>query len=166
MNPFGSSSTLLREPFVNLRRADAVVLTRSNLVSETYSTEARIAELAPSASFFRGASIIQLETTAPAFAFCGLGNPESFFESLRRSGYQLKGTATFPDHHKYSQGNVEDLDQRAKAAGAELLLTTAKDAVKLRDLDPVKSKDLPYSVIGMRIELDNAEAFRDLIISS
>jgi tetraacyldisaccharide 4'-kinase len=166
MDPFGSSNTFLREPFDNLRRADAIVLTRSNLVSETSSIESRIAEFAPSASLFRGASIIQLETAAPVYAFCGLGNPESFFESLRQTGYQLKGTATFPDHHKYTRRDMDSLERSAKAAGAEFLLTTAKDAMKLKDLDAVKSKDFSYWVIGMRIELDNEEAFRDLITSS
>jgi tetraacyldisaccharide 4'-kinase len=166
MDPFGFSNTFPREPLDNLRRADVIVLTRSNLVSETSSIESRIAEFTPSASLFRGSSIIQLETTKPVYAFCGLGNPESFFESLRQTGYQVKGTATFPDHHKYTRADLDGLERSAAAAGAEFLLTTAKDAMNLKDLDGVKSKDFSYWVIGMRIELDNEEAFRDLITSS
>lgn len=156
-------SVLLREPIANLRRADAIVITRSNLVPDVSETSERIARLAPTASIFLSKSVLDenLETGQPAFAFCGLGNPESFFELLRRSGFALKGTATFRDHHVYSQRDATDLGERARAAGATVLLTTAKDAVKLESLD----FGIGCEVAGMRIEIDDEVRFRNLVTS-
>lgn len=156
-------NVLLREPLANLRRADAIVITRSNLVPDVSETSQRIASLAPSAPIFLSKSVLDenLETGQPAFAFCGLGNPESFFELLRRSGYELKGTATFRDHHVYLQSEATDLGERARTAGATVLLTTAKDAVKLESLD----FGLRLEVVEVQIEIDDEAGFRNFVTS-
>ena len=40
----------------------------------------------------------------------------------------------FPDHHRYTSGDVEEIHSRARAAGAGGILTTEKDGVKLRSV--------------------------------
>jgi tetraacyldisaccharide 4'-kinase len=155
---------LLREPITNLRRANAIVITRTDLVADASLTAERLARLAPEASIFLSKSVLNedLETAQPAFAFCAVGNPESFFELLRRAGYELKGTATFPDHHVYTQRDATNLANRARTAGATVLLTTAKDGVKLDSVDI----GVLCEVVEMRIEIDNDAGFRNLVTSS
>lgn len=67
------------------------------------------------------------------FAFCGIGNPESFFELLRSSGYYLVGTKIFRDHHHYSESDVRNLQMVAQKFDARLI-TTTKDYVKLKNV--------------------------------
>lgn len=71
------------------------------------------------------------------FAFAGLANNEQFFDALRAEGLHVIGTRGFPDHHRYSDRDVDDLRQAAR--GAEAIVTTEKDAVKIAagDIVPI-----------------------------
>lgn len=70
----------------------------------------------------------------PLFAFAGIGRPQKFFDSLAQSGLDLRGTAEFPDHHRFNQVELADLRAKARVAQAELV-TTAKDFVRLGPAD-------------------------------
>ena len=63
-------------------------------------------------------------------AFAGIGRPEKFFATLRDVGACLAGTVPFPDHHRFSPGDLRRLRQAADRANARLV-TTAKDHVRL-----------------------------------
>ena len=65
------------------------------------------------------------------------------------------GFLRFPDHHWYSRDELRALDAQAVAAGADGLVTTEKDWVRLRRLAPAKR---PLYVIGVRLELVSGEA--------
>ena len=71
------------------------------------------------------------------YAFAGLANNEQFFAMLRENGVELTGTRGFPDHHDY--GRIETAMIKTLARGADLIVTTEKDAVKLagHDMIPV-----------------------------
>jgi tetraacyldisaccharide 4'-kinase len=92
-------------------------------------------------------------------AFCGLGNPESFFSLLRRAGYQLAYTQVFRDHHRYTQADIDRVVRKSVARGAQILLTTAKDEVKLRSL----TSRLPCYAVEIEIEIENEEKLKALI---
>lgn len=168
-NPFGNERMLpagrLREPLPNLARAGAIVITRSDLASDISELRSRTAAVNPTAAIFLAVTrITNIEAIArdgAAFAFCGLANPDNFFELLRRNGIALKGTKSFPDHHYYTQEEISDLERRAREAGAGVLLTTVKDFVKLADL----RFDLPCQQVEIRTEVDKPEAFRRMITS-
>jgi tetraacyldisaccharide 4'-kinase len=169
-NPFGNERMLpagrLREPVPNIARASAIVITRSDLAGDVSELRSQIATLNPTAPVFLAKTrITNLEPIGPertAFAFCGLANPDNFFELLRRNDIGLKGTRTFPDHHYYTQEEVTELERRTRETGAEVLLTTVKDGVKLANL----RVGLPCQTVEIRTEVDNAEAFRTMITSS
>ncbi|GIS62014.1 MAG: hypothetical protein CM1200mP2_42390 [Planctomycetaceae bacterium] len=59
-------------------------------------------------------------------AFCGIGNPEAFFDSL-----SVIASRAFPDHHLYTDDDLDTLARWADESGADLLLTTRKDLVKI-----------------------------------
>jgi tetraacyldisaccharide-1-P 4'-kinase len=68
-----------------------------------------------------------------AVAFAGIAQNNSFFESLK--AFKLTHCISFDDHHKYNDSDVERLHKALKNAGSQaILLTTAKDAVKLRQM--------------------------------
>jgi tetraacyldisaccharide 4'-kinase len=69
------------------------------------------------------------------FAFAGLADNEQFFASLRANGLNLAGTRSFQDHHRYTAADVAAIKESARAAGAEAIVTTEKDAVKIDDRD-------------------------------
>jgi len=71
------------------------------------------------------------------FAFSGLADNEQFFDALRAQGVNVAGTRGFPDHHRYAAADVDAIREAARAAGAERIATTEKDAVKLRGCDEI-----------------------------
>jgi len=179
-NPFGGDEMLpaggLREPIHNLSRASVVVITRANLVENIEDLKFEISELAPEAKFFaaenRISRIVELEEfhakpqisqseemSKKGLAFCALGNPENFFEQLRQDGTEITATDAFPDHHRYTQQDIERIESLARTSDAEILLTTAKDAVKLNDL----TFTLPCYVVEIELVLDNPDGFAELI---
>jgi tetraacyldisaccharide 4'-kinase len=87
----------------------------------------------------------------PIAAFCGVGNPESFFNQLRQQGYTPVFTRAFADHHNYHQADLNRLIKEANDQGARGLVTTAKDALKLASLEI----DLPCYVLEIEISVDD-----------
>ena len=148
--PFGFGHCLprglLREPPSALKSAHAIVITRSDLADagELRALRARLRRLAPGASIHlavhRPVKLIAPDGEArkpdalegeEAFAFCGLGNPEAFFETLDRLGAALRGRCALDDHVRYAPATVAALSEQARSAGAKVMVTTAKDAVKI-----------------------------------
>ena len=152
-NPWGRRGafpSLLRESPAALARADAVLLTRCELLpseSEDSVETLRGAMLRwnSSAQFFAVSTRLigfynaKNDALIPAdafrslrpFAFCGLGNPRAFFRTLERSGVPVAGQKIFPDHHRYLGSELAALEKAAEAAGASCLLTTEKDWLNL-----------------------------------
>ena len=152
----------LREPITNLKRADVVVITRADLVDDISNLRSEILDLNPEATIFAATNkIVNLAELngRRIFAFCGLGNPENFYEQLRREGINVVGTKTFPDHHQYTQKDIEQIELEVRACGAETLVTTAKDDVKLYDLKFEMQRD----VIRIEVEIDDPVAFAALL---
>ncbi|HJQ32349.1 MAG TPA: tetraacyldisaccharide 4'-kinase [Pyrinomonadaceae bacterium] len=92
-------------------------------------------------------------------AFCAVGNPGAFFEQLRREGFELCLTRAFADHHAYTAADVEAVSREAASRGAAALLTTAKDAVKLRGFE----FRLPCYVVEIGLEFDDEAALLGLV---
>ncbi len=176
----------LREPLKGLARADCIILTRTEqcpdidslhkqaerfsngrpvLLSRTRTKairpldETMIKRAAPDSSTHHSSLITHHSLPQPVAAFCAIGNPASFFAHLRGDGHTLSYTRAFADHHVYKQGDIDAIVNEAKRAGARSLLTTAKDAVKLRSL----RFDLPCYVLEIELEFDDEEKLRAMI---
>ena len=176
-NPWGGGSLLphgrLREKPEGLSRADSVVITRCDQVANVDALREEILRLAGERPIFNSrmqpVRVVGLknssETLAPparVVGCCGVGNPKSFFENVRQMGFEIAVQKSFPDHHVYSQDEIDSLIRAAKDAGATSLITTAKDAVKLRTL----SFSIPCYVLEIEIAIDNAEELTRLIIAA
>jgi tetraacyldisaccharide 4'-kinase len=69
-------------------------------------------------------------TTKSLFAFCGLGVPSKFYNSLNKEGLCLQETKSFADHHSYTDQDISKLVMQAKQQKLQLV-TTFKDIVKI-----------------------------------
>jgi tetraacyldisaccharide 4'-kinase len=172
--PWGGGHMLprgrLREPASGLARADCVVITRAELAEDLEGLRAEVARVsggcaAVFTSRLRTSRLTRLSDTGAGVgdvklesvrvgavgAFCAVGNPGAFFEHVRRDGFELCHTRAFDDHHAYTQADVEAVAREAGGRGARALLTTAKDAVKLRGFDFA----LPCYVVETGLEFDD-----------
>ena len=87
--------------------------------------------------------------------FGGLASPRSFMETLHTLGVPLAGFVEFGDHHWYGDADLSEVARRAGLAGAEGLITTEKDAVRLRELALPR---LPLWVLTVRMVLAGGQA--------
>jgi tetraacyldisaccharide 4'-kinase len=81
-------------------------------------------------------------------AFCGLANPDKFYKTLKDDNFQVKKTISFPDHHKYTTMDIQNLKKEASEKKLKLI-TTEKDYVKIdqknRNLINVLSIELGFN---------------------
>ena len=95
----------------------------------------------------------------PVGAFCAVGNPRAFFAHVRADGFELAHARSFPDHHVFKRSEVEAFAREARERGARALLTTAKDAVKLRGF----RLSLPCYVVEIGLEFEDEGKLLGLI---
>lgn len=88
------------------------------------------------------------------FAFAGLADNKQFFASLLDEGLTVTGTRGFRDHHRYSPADLAGIDRAAAESGAEGIVTTEKDAVKIarRDIIPIPAEFVIDADVLERIE--------------
>ncbi|MHC5544726.1 tetraacyldisaccharide 4'-kinase, partial [Singulisphaera rosea] len=98
--------------------------------------------------------------TRSVAAFCGIGNPEGFRRTLEPLCGRILDFRTFPDHHPYTSADVDDLTTWARSLGADLVLTTQKDSVKLRTANlgaiPLRALRIGLEVLSGASILDEA----------
>lgn len=144
----------LREDFAaGLHRADAAVIIGED--------KHRLADkLSPLPVF--GARTVALPLVLPdnkALAFAGIGRPEKFYNSLREQGITPIKTIDFPDHHFYTEEELQKLLSEADALGVAAV-TTAKDFVKIPPaLQP------RFKVLEITVRWDDEQAFAQFVRS-
>jgi tetraacyldisaccharide 4'-kinase len=135
----------LREPIAACRRADILVVSRK---FERPIIEAKDAH--NFAIFYAQTRLLGFRRfrsdspqkylselgAGPFLAFCGIGNPDAFFDDLSRWHVPVAEKRAFSDHHKYSLREMDQLQSRAEACGAAGLVTTEKDAENISDMRP------------------------------
>ncbi len=181
--PFGNGHCLprglLRESPAALAGADLVLLTRTRR-ADSQRSEAVAAEVRrhnPSVPVLPTAhsplALVDLTTGEAGpleplrglkvLAFAGIGTPEAFFRELGDLGARVLQAVPFPDHHRYTPADVEQVINWARLMNAQALVTTEKDGVRLLPYLP-----LSLPVLALRIEmavLDRPEEFRDRILA-
>ncbi|MHC4712427.1 MAG: tetraacyldisaccharide 4'-kinase [Planctomycetota bacterium] len=167
--PFGygymTPRGLLREPASSLRRATCVVITHANLVASDALARVRrriweieegikVAEAVhrPTALVTSDGSQLELDALKGkrVYAFCGIGNPYSFFVTLGNLGAEVIGIRSFADHHVYSDGDIDGVMNEARSRGAEFVVTTQKDRVKIGERG---GEEPPLAELRVKFEL-------------
>ncbi len=148
-SPFGNGFVLpagpLREPPSNLKRADAFVITHVDRDADAAPLRDSLERLFPGIPVFacrhkvRGISLRKGEPVFDpkelwdrrAVVFAGIARPEGFFNDIRQAGIRICVSFGFPDHHRYTAGDFSRIFHAASEHGAGVIITTAKDAVRI-----------------------------------
>jgi tetraacyldisaccharide 4'-kinase len=153
---------LLRESVSSLKRADALLLEEGILRHQIekmkkdsprtdifeYSVESKAffrleRNEEESAEVFQGKKIL---------AFCGIARPERFLVLLQKEAIHPVDFLVFPDHYSYPLRSLEKISKRGKKLQAEALLTTEKDAVKIRHTQALQHIPVYYLKIDLKLE--------------
>jgi len=181
--PFGYDKLLpaglLREPVTELKRANAVVITRCDQV-----TKAKLAEIENKLQQINPNMIIARSIHAPVcaksaedqeisldklkskkiFAFCGIGNPDAFLTTIKRLGCEMVGSKVYNDHYHYTENDIADIHKQAGNFGADLILTTQKDRSSTQYAIRDTQYEIPFAYLAIEIKfLSGEDKLRALI---
>ena len=169
-----------RERMTSLRRADAVVTSKCKDAPDFKTATTRLQgnmpnniagfRLVPSSMrrVSNGECIKRrIDTKVPVMIFSGIGDPNSFRQSVEDFGFLVKKSIVFADHHWYSGADLDKLRSEFSAEKMELMITTQKDLVRLRSLKQVSDdffKQLPVHVLEVVPEFVGGEELIDKLI--
>ena len=163
----------LRESVTGAVRADAIVLTRTDAGRSYDKLENGLRQLNPNVpirrSRHRVVAAVEVKTgtdISPGelrgkrlLGFCGLGNPDAFRRPLSELGGASVPCLTFPDHHRYVPSDIIRILRAARQHEAEVLVTTEKDLMNLRQLaGDARTDKLMEALYWLRIEPEVDEA--------
>ena len=165
----------LREPENRIKRADKVIIVNkkpfdkaselqceivAKKIRQKYDKKSVVCKLKPD-------KIYDLKTNElfyplKAIAFAGIGQPEFFFNSLKHQQIELLDELVFEDHYLYTKLDIENIIEKAREKGADSIITTEKDAVKLMPFLNEIDSDIKICALKLSVELDLEELLKDL----
>jgi tetraacyldisaccharide 4'-kinase len=175
---------LLREPIAGIERAQAVIITNVTVAKDNKDAPADQLEQSHSITIaevrrWNASCPILFERHEPsglrtsvvasdeppdqalaalseqlAYCFSGLGSPDGFEAQIRSIAGRYTGEHRFPDHHDYSAADLIFLRAQATKHGANVLVTTEKDWVKLAELPEAKQGDPPIWRLDVEAKFD------------
>lgn len=172
-DPFGQNHFfprgLLRESPKGLSRADLIVLNHVRDVEnfETMKEKIQHYSNAPVVGIhydawkvmdLEGKESESLEGKKVAI-FCGIAQPEQFASTIREMGANIVAQKYYPDHFHYHSEELNEIASRWKEMGAELMVCTEKDKVKLPEI-----QDLALPVVWIKIQPEVVEGLEELEI--
>ena len=149
--PYG----ILREPWLNIKRGSAIILTKINLKQSNPFLFRKVQETGmPIFCSFVKTSISPLSPVklksvdgCKVFIVSAIGDPFGFKKSVKKLGCKILGEKVFPDHYKYSESDWTLLE--TLSVNADYIITTEKDWVKLASFTISK----PLIIIEMSLEI-------------
>lgn len=149
----------LREPMSEIKRADKIIVVNKRFNDKSAKAYARylrkkynkpcfVCSMVPDAVYNIKTGELIADNT-PVVAFSAIGQPEQFYSLLR--GYDVMDTRDFADHHVYSKEDVQELIALKVVNNAKALITTEKDAVKLKELF---DEDMQIYALRLKPSLD------------
>ncbi len=166
----------LREGFRALSRATAIILTRAEqgeFLGEWKTIAERHAPGTPVFQVeFKPETLISFDGNAieepsslngrSVFALCSIGNPAQFHRTLKNLGAQIVGKRSLPDHGDYDQALLDMFSREARDLGAEAMVATDKDAVKIQGLT---SAGPPIQTLRIGADFGGATSdFREMLL--
>jgi tetraacyldisaccharide 4'-kinase len=172
MVPFGR----LREPLYAIKRADLVIVTRADKPFDQAQTNAIIKhfcgeKVSVMYAYSSVTSLRHIETGEMyetnqftgwnAALLCGIGNPHAFADDILQVGINIVGENFFADHHAFTQQDLDRATRAAQDAGADLIVTTEKDAVRLEGL---KHGAVPVYAAQLEIQSEDEVRLKSLLL--
>lgn len=187
INPFGNRRLMprgiLREPVSSLKRADVILLTKTDGFKQSEDLKNRIMKINPRAEVFEAvhkplglASFdgekYGLEKIAgqDIIAVCGIADPEYFLNMLQGLGGAIAAKFIFPDHYFYTAQDIEKMIKEAVSKKVKLIVATQKDTIKIEKLvamyeKEVKEQKIEFLFLNIELEIKDQERFVDRLYS-
>ena len=160
----------LREGLAAAKAADAA------LVTAGYDTAAeRIARMLEIPTMFRvtrtigaprliagGRDTVVVPPGSRVFVVTAVARPDRFIADIAAAGWEVAGTLTFRDHHRFDRRDIARITEAARSAASAIVLTTEKDAVRLAAHD---LGDLPIASVPLVVGVEPAAVFREWILA-
>ena len=168
---------LLREPLKNIRRANYVFITKSDgspklkhlkRFIRKHNKKAEIIECRHKPLYLENVfdqdEQIPLDTLKglKIAAISGIANPQSFEDFLEEFGSKIVYRERFADHHRFEQQEIIDFINKSVMKGANAVITTEKDAVRIPRLD---RRDIPVYFLRVEIDIISGQESFDQCIS-
>ena len=173
-DPFGNGKLIpagkLREPIENIKRADILVLNRAEKADNNkmelinklkeYNSTAPIIETEYIVEKIynlknEGKPILPSQVKdKKILGFCGIGNAQSFKQTIEDLGVNVMKFIPFPDHYTYKDKDIKEIEREALDRKADFILTTEKDGVRLILLPYSK---VPIYIVKMKLEIISGE---------
>ncbi|MEW6614225.1 MAG: tetraacyldisaccharide 4'-kinase [Thermodesulfobacteriota bacterium] len=163
---------VLREPLMNLKRANVFLVTRAKSSDKQRELTRTIRSIKKDAEIFYG--YFQAKHLIDPFgerkgldylrdkrvlAFSGIANPEHFTASLKELGAIVVEELIFPDHHWYSS---KDYKRIGEISGeVNFAVTTEKDMVKI---DSSFLSNVKTFALSIELCLEREEEFKDFLL--
>ena len=178
-SPFGNSMLLpagcLREPLNAIKRADIVVITKSDLVSgqrlveiiscvKNISKDIMIFRARHNPEFFRTANRqkkpLEYIKDKKVVSVSALADNRSFTKTIENLGAEIVFSPFYIDHHRYTAGDVKRIIGSLKDFHVNIVVTTEKDWVKLESLvkEPIAG-GIEFLVLKVKLEVEEDEIF-------
>ena len=113
---------------------------------------------------FRTAAGARAAPPKRAFLLAAIARPERFERDAAAAGVAVVGRAFFRDHHRFSLRELASVAQQARRGGADVIVTTAKDAVRLETVSPFA--DLPLIVLEVEARVTDEPRFRERLLAA
>jgi tetraacyldisaccharide 4'-kinase len=154
----------LREPLSNLQRADIIIMTK--IMESVDARDIAAIEKMNNGPIFESRFIpnrlvdhnftevypIEHLKDHRVLAFAGISDPRLFVHFLEEQGLILKEFVPYPDHHFYTQRDLDDLYSKARSHHCRYIITTEKDLVKIK-----VSRINEFEILGLSIRIEIAE---------
>ena len=179
LNPFGNGHLLprgkLREPLKNLRRGGLFLLTRVDQADNLNSLREKLRKIKPGVKIVETIHhpdhLIDFKTGERqelgllsgkrVLVLSSLGHPQSFERTLSKLGALLVEKVRFPDHHRYREAELREVEEKALKKGVDFIITTEKDAVRIASRERA-SVEMLYLTIKLRI-IKGKESLEELL---
>jgi tetraacyldisaccharide 4'-kinase len=155
----------LREPLEAAAAADAALVTAGyDSAAERIGRTLRVPlvfrltrAIAPPRSIRPPRETIVVPPASRVFVATGIARPDRFVADVAAAGWEVAGTMTFRDHHRFDARDLARIVAAATSVRSAIILTTEKDAVRLAPLD---LRDLPIASVPLVVGVEPADRFR------
>ena len=124
--------------FINGNEVDN---TKLKLLLKSYNANIEIFE-----TNYKAINIKEFNINDEYMVFSGIGNPESFRQTLINNNIKITKEIIFSDHYNYTHKDIDQIKYQAKKLNLKIL-TTEKDYIKIKSID---NNDIRY----LKVELD------------
>lgn len=159
---------LLREPLGAAAAADAVLTPAEGEAADrlrralNVETIFQMRRMLGRARWVKGYDDSPVPTGTRVIAVTAIAHPERFFNDLVVAGWDVATTMAFRDHHHFTAADVDRIALQAGAAGADLVMTTEKDAVRL---EAYATARVPMAAVPLHTAIEPRVEFSDWLLS-